>query len=52
MLWKDDQFLLHMLHPSFYSRYKPSDKSSMRNDPDSDYDKWNISMVIWDTDIP
>jgi hypothetical protein len=24
----------------------------MRKEPDCDYDKWNISVVIYDTDIP
>jgi hypothetical protein len=32
--------------------YKPSDKSCIRKSPESAYDKWNISVVIWDTYIP
>ena len=32
--------------------YKPGEKSRMRKGPGSVYDKWNISVVIYDTDIP
>jgi len=32
--------------------YKPGDKSWMRKGPDYDNDKWNISVVICDTDTP
>jgi hypothetical protein len=34
------------------SSYKPGDKSRMRKGPGSVYDKWNISVVICNTDIP
>jgi hypothetical protein len=34
------------------NRYKPDDKSWMRNAPGSVYNKWNISVVICDTNIP
>jgi hypothetical protein len=37
--------------PSCYSSYKVSDKSWKRKVPLSVYDKWNISVVICDTDI-
>ena len=40
------QFLLHMWHPSCYSRYKPGEKSWMRKRLVSNYDKRNISMVV------
>jgi hypothetical protein len=33
-------------------RYKPGDKSWMRKGPVSVYDKWSISVVNCDTDIP
>ena len=33
------------------SSYKPGDKSWMRKGPDDDYNKWNISVVICNTDI-
>ena len=52
MIWKGKQLLLHMLHQSCYSCYKPGDKSWMSKGPHCDYDKWNISVVICDTDIP
>jgi hypothetical protein len=32
--------------------YKPGDDSLMRKVPESVYDKWNMSVVICDTDIP
>ena len=32
--------------------YKAGNKSGMRKGPRSVYDKWNISVVICDTDIP
>jgi hypothetical protein len=32
--------------------YKPDDKSCTRKGPGSVYEKWNISVVICDTDIP
>jgi hypothetical protein len=32
--------------------YRPGDKSCMRKGPGSVYDKWNISVVICNTDIP
>jgi hypothetical protein len=31
---------------------KPGDKSWMRKEPANVYDKWNIPVVIFDTDIP
>jgi hypothetical protein len=31
---------------------KPGDKSSMRKGPGSAYDKWNISVVIFETNTP
>jgi hypothetical protein len=37
---------------SCQSSYKPVDKSWMRKGPGSAYDKWNIYVVICDTDIP
>jgi len=36
---------------SWHSSYKASDKSWRRKGPGSVYDKWNISIVICDTDI-
>jgi formate-dependent nitrite reductase cytochrome c552 subunit len=36
---------------SCYSCYNPGDKSLMRKGPDCEYDKWNIYMIICDTDI-
>ena len=38
------QFLFHYWNSSYYSCYKPGDKSWMRKGPDCDYDKQNISM--------
>jgi hypothetical protein len=38
--------------PAAPSSYKPGDKSWMRKGPGIVYDKWNISVVICDTDIP
>jgi hypothetical protein len=35
-----------------WSSYKASDKSWMRKEPESAYNKWNISVVFCDTDIP
>jgi len=35
-----------------YSSYKPGDKSWMRKGPNCDCDKRNISVVVFDTDIP
>jgi hypothetical protein len=32
--------------------YKPGDKPYMRKGLESVYDKWNISVVMCDTDIP
>jgi hypothetical protein len=32
--------------------YKPGDKSGMRKEQESAYDKWNISVVIYGTNIP
>jgi hypothetical protein len=49
---KGKQFLLHYWHPSCWSSYKPADKPWMRKGPGSNYDKWNISVVICDTYIP
>ena len=37
--------------PSCYSSYKIGNKSWKRKVPVSVYDKWNISVVICDTDI-
>ena len=51
MLWKGKQFLLYVWHPSCSSYYKSDDKSWMRNRPDCDNEKRNISVVICDTDI-
>jgi len=48
VLWKGNQFLLHMLHPSCCSCYKPGAKSRMRKGPDCDYYKRNIFIVICD----
>ena len=39
-------------HPWCWSSYKASDKSWMRKGPESAYNKWNISVVFCDTDIP
>ena len=35
-----------------FTNYKSGDKSSMRKAPGSVCDKWNISVVIYYTDIP
>jgi hypothetical protein len=43
----DKQFLLHMQHPSCYSCYEAGDKSWMGKEQDCDYDKRNISVVMW-----
>jgi len=48
---KYTQFMLHN-DLSCYSSCKPGYKSWMRNGPGSVYDKWKISVVIWDTAIP
>jgi hypothetical protein len=42
---------LYWWRPSFYTCYKPVDKSWMRKGPDCHYDKRNISVVICNTDI-
>jgi len=52
LLWKGKQFLLHMLHLSCYSCYKPEDKSWIMIGPDYDYVKGSISVLICDTYIP
>ena len=46
VLRKGKQFLAHIWHPSCYSCNKPGDKSWIKNGPDCDYDKRNISVVI------
>jgi hypothetical protein len=35
-----------------YSSYKSGDKSWMRKDPGSIYDKWDIFVIICDTNLP
>jgi hypothetical protein len=52
LLRKGKQFLLHMWYPTCYSCYNPGYKSWMRKGPDCDYNKRNISLAIYDTDIP
>jgi hypothetical protein len=52
MIRKDMQVLLHMWHQSCFSNYKPRDRSSIRKGFYCEYDKGNISVVIYDTDIP
>ena len=49
---KDKQFGCHLCYLSCYPCYKPSDKSSIREGSDYDYNKRNIIVVIWDSDIP
>ena len=43
---KGGRFLLQMWHLSCYSCYKPSDKSCIRKEPEYDYNKWSISVII------
>ena len=45
---KCKQLLLHYWRPSCYSSYKPDDESWTV----SAYDKWNMSVVTYDTYIP
>jgi hypothetical protein len=47
-LRKGGQFML----PLCYSRYKPDDKSWIMKGSENAYDKWNISVIICDTDVP
>ena len=48
---KDWKFLLHTWNPSYFSCYKPGDKSWMRKGQDCDNYKWKISVVMGDTDL-
>ena len=41
-----------LVTPIVLISYKPGDKLRTRKWPGSVYDKWNISIVICDTDIP
>jgi hypothetical protein len=52
VLQRGKTFLLHWWHLSCYSSCKPGDKSWIRAGPGRAYDKWNISVVICDTNIP
>jgi hypothetical protein len=46
-------FLILVLHlRQFFVKRATGDKSSMRKGPVSVSDKWNISVVICDADIP
>ena len=51
VLRKGRQFLLHKWHPSCCSRYKHDYKSWMRKWLVRAYEKWNLYVVICDTDI-
>jgi hypothetical protein len=37
---------------TWHSSYKPGDKSCITKEPNNDYEKRNISVVIGDTDTP
>ena len=38
--------------PAPLSCYKPADKSWMKKGPEGVNDKWNISMLLCDTNVP
>jgi hypothetical protein len=46
-IYKQSSQLTVMVGSSCYSCHKPGDKSWMRKELDYDYDKRNISMVMW-----
>jgi hypothetical protein len=52
VLRKGKQFLFHQWPPSCYISYKLNDKPWMRKVTGSACDKWNITVVIYETDIP
>jgi hypothetical protein len=49
---KGKLFMLHYWHPSSYSSYKLGDKSWIKKERGSVYNKSNICVVICATNIP
>jgi hypothetical protein len=47
LLRKSKKCLIHWWLPSYFSRYRYSNKSWMRNGPKRTYDKWGVAISCW-----